>query len=54
MQIFRPSLNIVHLSGCSTIEDRYNNKINYLHKRMLRIIYKDYQSSFAEPLSEDK
>ena len=54
MQIFRPSLNIVLLSGRSTIEDRYNNKINYLHKRMLRIVYKDYKSSFAEPLSEDK
>ena len=54
MQIFRPSLNIVHLSRCSTIEDRYNNKINCLHKRMLRIVYKDYKSSFAEPLSEDK
>ena len=33
---------------------RYNNKINRLHERMLRIVYKDYKSSFAELLSEDK
>ena len=33
---------------------RYNNKINCLHERMLRIVYKDYKSSFAELLSEDK
>ena len=33
---------------------RYNNKINCLHKRMLRIVYKDYKSSFAELPSEDK
>ena len=31
-----------------------NNKINRLHERMLRIVYKDYESSFAELLSEDK
>ena len=31
-----------------------NNKINFLHERMLRIVYKDYKSSFAELLSEDK
>ena len=53
MHFFRPSLDIVHLSGCSTIEDN-NNKINRFHKRMLRIVYKDYKSSFAELLSEDK
>ena len=33
---------------------RYNNKINCLDERMLRIAYKDYKSSFAELLSEDK
>ena len=33
---------------------RHNNKINCLQERMLRIIYKDYKSSFAELLSEDK
>ena len=33
---------------------RHNNKINRLHKRMHRIVYKDYKSSFAELLSEDK
>ena len=32
----------------------YNNKINRLHKQILRIVYKDYKSSFAELLSEDK
>ena len=26
---------------------RHNNKINRLHERMLRIVYKDYKSSFA-------
>ena len=33
---------------------RFNNKINCLHERMLRIVYKGYKSSFAELLSEDK
>ena len=33
---------------------RYNNKINRLHERMLRIVYKDYISSFAEIISEGK
>ena len=33
---------------------RHKNKINRLHERMLRIVYKDYKSSFAELLSEDK
>ena len=33
---------------------KHNNKINRLQKRMLRIVYKDYKSSFAELLSEDK
>ena len=33
---------------------RHNNKINPLHEGMLRIVYKDYKSSFAELLSEDK
>ena len=32
----------------------YNDKINPLHERMLRIAYKDYKSSFAKLLSEDK
>ena len=33
---------------------RHNNNINRLHERMLRIVYQDYKSSFAEPLSEEK
>ena len=33
---------------------RYNNKINCLLERMLRIVYKNYKSSFAELLSEGK
>ena len=33
---------------------RYNNQINRLQERMLRIVCKDYKSSFAELLSEDK
>ena len=33
---------------------RYNNKINCLHERMLRIVYKDCKSYFVELLSEDK
>ena len=33
---------------------RYNNKINCLHEKMLRIVYKDYKSSFAELISENK
>ena len=33
---------------------RYNNKINRLHERMLRIVYKDYKLSFAELLPEGK
>ena len=33
---------------------RHNNKINRLHERILRIVYKDYKSSFAKLLSEDK
>ena len=43
---FRPSLDIFHLSGYSAIED--------ITERMLRIVYKDYKSSFAELLSEGK
>ena len=33
---------------------RYNNIINCLQKQTLRIVYKDYKSSFAELLSADK
>ena len=33
---------------------RHNNKINRLLEKILRIVYKDYKSSFAELLSEDK
>ena len=33
---------------------RYNNEINRLRERMLRTVYKDYKSSFAELLSEEK
>ena len=31
-----------------------NNKINHLHERLLRIVYKDSNSSFKEPLKKDK
>ena len=31
-----------------------NNKINHLHERSLRIVYKDSNSSFKELLKEDK
>ena len=33
---------------------KYNNKINRLHERILRTVYKGYKSSFSELLSEDK
>ena len=33
---------------------RCNNKTNRLHEQILRIVYKDYKSSFAKLLSEDK
>ena len=33
---------------------RYNNKINRLHERMLRIVYKDYKLSLVELLSDNK
>ena len=33
---------------------RHNNKINPLHEGMLRIVNKEYKSSFAELLSGDK
>ena len=43
------------LSTCLVFHNRkYNNKINWLHERMLRIVYKDHKSSFAELLPEDK
>ena len=31
-----------------------NNKINHIHERALRIVYKDYSSSFKELLAKDK
>ena len=31
----------------------HNSKINCLHKRMLRIVYKDYKLPLAELLPED-
>ena len=36
------------------LHNRRHNKINRLHERMLRIVCKDYKSSFAEFLSENK
>ena len=33
---------------------RVNNKINHLHKRLLRIVYKDNYSSYVELLAKDK
>ena len=30
-----------------------NDRINRIHKRALRIVYKDYKSSFAELLARD-
>ena len=47
-----------HFGYCPLVwmfhDRRYNNKINRLHERMLRIVYKDYKSSFEELLFEDK
>ena len=31
-----------------------NNRINHIHERALRIVYKDYYSSFEELLEKDK
>ena len=33
---------------------RFNNRINILHKRSLRLTYKDYSSTFQELLDKDK
>ena len=33
---------------------RVNNKINHLHERSLRIVYKDNYSSYADLLAKDK
>ena len=30
-----------------------SNRINNIHERALRLTYKDYQSSFKEPLEQD-
>ena len=43
-----PLVGMFHNTRYKTI------KKNHLHERMLRIVYKDYKSSFAELLSEDK
>ena len=32
----------------------YNNKINHIHKRALRIVYNDYSSTFEDLLNKDK
>ena len=39
---------------CMFHNRRHNNKINSLLERVLKIVYKDYKSYFAEVLSEDK
>ena len=31
-----------------------NNRINSLHKRALRVVYRDYNATFSELLSKDK
>ena len=33
---------------------KYNSKTNCLYEKMLRIVYKDYKSAFAELLSDNK
>ena len=32
----------------------FNNKINHIHERALRIAYDDHSSSFEDLLNEDK
>ena len=58
MHFFCPSLDIGDIrynnGRYKRYNRRYNNKINRLHKPILRIVYKDYKSSFAELPSEDK
>ena len=43
---------IIKLGYCPLVwmfcNRRYSNKVNCLHKRTLRIVYKDYKSSFAK------
>ena len=31
-----------------------NNRINSLHERPLKVVYKDYNATFSELLSKDK
>ena len=33
---------------------KINNRINSLHERALRVVYKDYNATFSELLSRDK
>ena len=48
---------ISHFSYCPLVwmmhSRRMNDRINRIHKRALRIVYKDYKSSFAELLARD-
>ena len=47
-----------HFSYCLVVwmfhSRKLNGRINHIHERALRIIYKDYNSSFQELLIEDK
>ena len=46
-----------HFSFCPLVgmfhSRRLNNRIDHIHKRALRIIYQDYNSSFKELLSKE-
>ena len=47
-----------HFSYCPVVwmfhNRKLNNRINRLHEHVLRIVYKDYTSSFEELLNQDK
>ena len=47
-----------HFSYCPVVwmfhSRKLNNRINRLHERALRIVYKDYTSSFEELLNQDQ
>ena len=39
---------------CMTHGRGFNNKINYIHERALRIVYKDFSTPFEGLLAKDK
>ena len=53
LKTFRVSVLV--LSACVDVLQRgMNMKINHVHKRALRLVYNDYQSSFEVLLKNDK